>query len=189
LRKCTTCSVELEEGATFCEECGTKVVLAHQGVACDRCGTEIPAGQMFCGNCGVKIRIVYPPRVCSKCTHKWVPRKANPKFCPGCGYKLSRDDVMKVTQMQDVGAAGMQFFSCSECGKKTRWVAKYRKVGHMPGELEPTYTYKCWVCIMKWWIGILKTESDMFEDSFDTTELNIEEVERRLTAEETSIAK
>lgn len=188
MRKCTTCKAELEEGAIFCDECGTKVVLAHQGVVCVQCGTEIPAGQMFCGNCGVKIKIIYPPRKCSHCGHKWVPRKANPKFCPGCGYNLSRDNVMEVLQMQDVGD-GMQFFTCSECGKKSRLVAKYRKVGHMPGEAEAGYKYECYVCIMKGWIEVLKRETDMIEDSFDTGELNMEELEERLAAEEVTLAK
>jgi len=59
----------------------------------------------------------------------------------------------------------------------------------MPGEEESTYTYKCYICIMKDWIEILKTETDMFEDSFDTGELDIEEVEKRITAKEIALVK
>ena len=183
MRKCTACGCEMENEVIFCEACGTKVPMLHQGLVCERCGQDIPAGQMFCGNCGLKVKIVYPQRTCSKCGHKWTPRKPNPKFCPGCGYNLSRDEVMKVPYVYDEGKSGMLMTKCSDCGTATRHYAFYRPVQ----EVDTPHTEpreRCYVCIMKEWIEKLKT-IDIVEDSFDTSELDIMELDRQLMGEST----
>lgn len=57
--KCTGCGKELEDGATFCDNCGTPVSAAPtetpqtvENVFCTNCGAQIPAGDAFCPNCG-----------------------------------------------------------------------------------------------------------------------------------------
>lgn len=52
---CTNCGAELEEGAMFCGECGTKVQSQPQACTCPKCGAEVKAGKKFCVSCGTKI--------------------------------------------------------------------------------------------------------------------------------------
>ena len=50
--KCQNCGSELEEGALFCKECGTKVKTVK---FCRECGSPLSMGVKFCSNCGAKI--------------------------------------------------------------------------------------------------------------------------------------
>lgn len=52
---CANCGAELEEGALFCGECGTKVQAQPQACTCPKCGAEVKAGKKFCASCGAKI--------------------------------------------------------------------------------------------------------------------------------------
>lgn len=49
--KCSNCGAELADGAKFCGECGTKVVVQN---TCPECGTVCPADAKFCAECGHK---------------------------------------------------------------------------------------------------------------------------------------
>lgn len=183
MRKCTACGVELEADEKFCDECGTRIVLLHNGIVCRQCNTEIPAGQLFCGSCGMKVKIIYSPRTCSHCGNVWTPRKADPKYCPGCGYNLSRDNVMEVAYIYDEGTSEQLMAKCTECKKMTRRYAMYREI-NTPKEFSKVV---CYVCIIKSWLPLLQEEIDMIKDSFDTTEKefldqsDILELQERLT--------
>ncbi|MBI3800343.1 MAG: AAA family ATPase [Deltaproteobacteria bacterium] len=48
--RCLGCSCENEEGAQFCEECGTALVRA-----CPSCGREVRATAKFCSKCGTAL--------------------------------------------------------------------------------------------------------------------------------------
>ena len=50
--KCKNCGAELQDGAVFCRECGTKV---DKKKFCRECGSELAEGVKFCPNCGAKI--------------------------------------------------------------------------------------------------------------------------------------
>lgn len=57
--KCTGCGKELEDDATFCDNCGTPLNAASADISqtaesafCTNCGAQIPAGDAFCPNCG-----------------------------------------------------------------------------------------------------------------------------------------
>jgi class 3 adenylate cyclase/tetratricopeptide (TPR) repeat protein len=47
---CPACQTENKQGAKFCNECGTPLVLA-----CPRCGASHRAGQRFCDECGLPL--------------------------------------------------------------------------------------------------------------------------------------
>lgn len=95
---------------------------------CPRCETENEVKTAFCQGCGAKIRWVYQERTCSYCGNVWRPRTANPKLCPGCGYRLSRDNIVEIEipiQIIDVGD-GMVDAVCVACGKRTRRFVEFR---------------------------------------------------------------
>lgn len=51
--ECTRCGTVVPEGASFCSECGSKVVAPVNGPQiCEDCGDEIPASAKFCPGCG-----------------------------------------------------------------------------------------------------------------------------------------
>lgn len=50
--KCTNCQNELNEGANFCFNCGTKV---EKEKFCSQCGTKLMMNANFCFNCGCAI--------------------------------------------------------------------------------------------------------------------------------------
>jgi RNA polymerase subunit RPABC4/transcription elongation factor Spt4/TM2 domain-containing membrane protein YozV len=47
--QCKKCGQILDEGATFCGECGAKVV------RCKKCGQPLEAGSTFCDECGTQV--------------------------------------------------------------------------------------------------------------------------------------
>lgn len=54
--QCPTCGCQLQEGAKFCVECGTKIeVVPKANKYCMNCGAELPANAKFCFECGNKI--------------------------------------------------------------------------------------------------------------------------------------
>src|SRR5215813_10608440 len=50
--KCTSCGFENEQGAQFCEQCGSKLVLA-----CPGCGREVRPTAKFCSKCGTPLQV------------------------------------------------------------------------------------------------------------------------------------
>ncbi len=52
--KCLKCGNEVREGAQFCRECGTKIVLSKP-CFCRVCGNKISDGSKFCPFCGAKL--------------------------------------------------------------------------------------------------------------------------------------
>src|SRR5215468_6104578 len=53
--RCASCGFENEEGAQFCEECGTPLV-----PACPSCGREVRPTAKFCSRCGVALTPAVP---------------------------------------------------------------------------------------------------------------------------------
>jgi class 3 adenylate cyclase/predicted ATPase len=51
--QCTSCGFENEQGAQFCEECGSKLV-----PACPGCGREVRPTAKFCSKCGTSLTAV-----------------------------------------------------------------------------------------------------------------------------------
>ena len=47
--KCQNCGADLEQGVSFCRECGSKVITK---TFCRECGTELLPGAKFCSSCG-----------------------------------------------------------------------------------------------------------------------------------------
>lgn len=95
---CPKCHAQLEDGARFCDSCGSPLpapaaVPAPAATAyCAHCGCQVNAGnpfcpncgkpvdeKMFCPNCGTQVDTSSP--VCPKCS----ARLYNAVFCPNCG--------------------------------------------------------------------------------------------------------
>jgi predicted amidophosphoribosyltransferase len=49
--KCAKCQSENREGAKFCQECGSKLLLT-----CPACGQPLQPSAKFCNECGKKLR-------------------------------------------------------------------------------------------------------------------------------------
>ncbi len=52
---CKNCGCELKEGAKFCPECGTEVIVekfSSENQFCPNCGYKMPKGLKFCPVCG-----------------------------------------------------------------------------------------------------------------------------------------
>lgn len=79
--KCSSCGMEILEGAKFCLECGAKVESQEPEleITCPSCGAKIPKGK-FCLECGCKLDVV-----CKKCGAELIPKA---KFCLECGTKI-----------------------------------------------------------------------------------------------------
>ena len=52
MRECTNCKKHLEEGAKFCDNCGTKVV---ELISCSNCGEKTNVEAEFCSSCGTSL--------------------------------------------------------------------------------------------------------------------------------------
>ncbi|WP_303667865.1 zinc-ribbon domain-containing protein [Selenomonas ruminantium] len=51
-KNCVKCGQELQDGADFCPECGTK---QPKTIKCPKCGKEYAEGTTFCSECGSKL--------------------------------------------------------------------------------------------------------------------------------------
>ena len=50
MMKCPKCGEELEDGATFCTNCGEKLTSV-----CPKCGKSLKPGAKFCSGCGANL--------------------------------------------------------------------------------------------------------------------------------------
>lgn len=58
--RCPNCQTELENGAVFCHECGTRVAAQPQparAMFCSNCGEKLEEGSIFCSNCGARVEV------------------------------------------------------------------------------------------------------------------------------------
>ena len=55
--RCPNCQSPLEEGAIFCQECGTRAGQQPKKKAmfCSHCGSRLEEDSVFCGNCGSRV--------------------------------------------------------------------------------------------------------------------------------------
>lgn len=58
--RCPNCNAILKNGAKFCSQCGTKIVISdsrggEEYCFCSVCGNKIIKGKKFCSNCGAKV--------------------------------------------------------------------------------------------------------------------------------------
>lgn len=53
--KCQNCGADLEQGVSFCRECGSKVITK---TFCRECGTELLPGAKFCSYCGADANFI-----------------------------------------------------------------------------------------------------------------------------------
>lgn len=49
--KCVKCGAQLQAGAKFCSDCGSK----QEPAKCAKCQSDLPAGAKFCKECGTKV--------------------------------------------------------------------------------------------------------------------------------------
>ncbi len=54
MRACLNCGRIIDEGETFCENCGTNINV--ETGRCQRCGKEAGPNDVFCGSCGAPLR-------------------------------------------------------------------------------------------------------------------------------------
>ena len=70
---CPKCGEELEDGATFCTNCGEKLT-----VSCPKCGKALKPGAKFCSGCGTNLA-------------EFSDEEEKPTVCPNCGAELDED--------------------------------------------------------------------------------------------------
>ena len=98
IMKCQKCGSELRDGAKFCDNCGTAVLLKKQ---CPKCGRIIDSNAIYCPFCNSSILEKEAPKSklanveglkndfikCPKCGNEY---KATTPYCPTCGEKTSK---------------------------------------------------------------------------------------------------
>ncbi|MBR6521459.1 MAG: zinc ribbon domain-containing protein [Oscillospiraceae bacterium] len=71
MANCKNCGTALREGARFCAQCGTAVVM---DIFCSACGEKLEAGDRFCIYCGTKVGAAAPapaPAPAVKCENEY----------------------------------------------------------------------------------------------------------------------
>lgn len=102
VKKCTVCGADMPSGATFCTNCGAKVVNTSI-VVCNNCGKTIPAGAAFCTNCGAKVShdvTPAPPVVEKRCAKCGAVLVSGSLFCTNCGTKIEEEQPAPVAPVQ-----------------------------------------------------------------------------------------
>jgi len=77
---CPKCKEELEDGAVFCTNCGTKL-----SITCPKCGKILKSGAKFCSGCGANLAEHAKNNVCPNCGAEL---EEGAKFCDQCGCKI-----------------------------------------------------------------------------------------------------
>ncbi len=93
---CPRCKNQLEDNATFCDNCGASLAragaplppIARGGLTCPKCGQPVRAGEAFCVNCGAALRgpAAAGLIICPGCG---TAARAGAAFCDNCGASLS----------------------------------------------------------------------------------------------------
>ncbi len=93
---CPQCKNQLEDNATFCDNCGASLAsvgvplppIARRGLTCPKCGQTVRAGEAFCVNCGAALSgsAAAGPFICPRCG---TAARAGAVFCDNCGASLS----------------------------------------------------------------------------------------------------
>lgn len=64
--RCVNCGADVPEGASFCPECGAKIIIEKKEEEkqpdpnkfyCDECGEEVKPSMKFCIHCGAEVKI------------------------------------------------------------------------------------------------------------------------------------
>ncbi|MBE6720827.1 MAG: zinc ribbon domain-containing protein [Ruminococcaceae bacterium] len=105
---CPTCGFEIENGAAFCFNCGTKVREADAN-SCKVCGTKLNPGATFCHICGTKVEAPQVEEVAE------VPAE-NIKKCSSCGAVLSEDDMFCINCGARIAPLNTAERKCPRCG-------------------------------------------------------------------------
>nr|MBP3283428.1 elongation factor Tu [Treponema sp.] len=82
---CPKCKEELEDGAVFCTNCGTKL-----SITCPKCGKILKSGAKFCSGCGANLAEHAKNNVCPNCGAEL---EEGAKFCDQCGCKIGGNEV------------------------------------------------------------------------------------------------
>ena len=147
MAKCSNCGAELDSGAKFCIECGTKV---PQVKLCVQCQMELPINAKFCSECGapqggpcsnnginVNAKMVHGDVIGQKVAGDNVQNKVmgnliNNTFqdetkkvikCHVCGKHLTNDNAHTCPQCGHVVCEehfNRQYNCCKKCFKKNR---------------------------------------------------------------------
>lgn len=120
---CSKCNTQIQEGASFCDNCGNPVAAAPpppaatvytpptppptpmaNGSACPQCGSAVIPGEAYCGDCGAAINVTVP-------TYHPPADSAATVYAP----PIPMTNVAAVcTQCQTPVTAGSAF--CDNCG-------------------------------------------------------------------------
>jgi len=113
---CQNCGKELEEGAKFCDSCGTPVPAM---ITCPNCGAQYAEGNAFCMECGTPLakaqevaevpaeaeapaEKVYETVFCTNCGSQTSTEFA---FCQNCGASIVEDAADAVVPAAPVAVA------------------------------------------------------------------------------------
>ncbi len=72
---CSNCNKQLEDGAKFCDGCGTPVVQPAKATFCPNCGTRNDTGSAFCQGCGTPLSTDYEKKDVTVETQGEKPKK------------------------------------------------------------------------------------------------------------------
>ena len=100
--RCPNCSASVPEGASFCEQCGTRL----QGV-CASCGTAFTPGSRYCRSCGAFLQEqtapAPPPSSQTNCPRCHSANEPGASFCYSCGLPFDEEQRLYSGVMFPVG--------------------------------------------------------------------------------------
>lgn len=95
--KCKKCGSYVNDGARFCRECGSEIVIetgALEENTCPECGNLLEENALFCNNCGYRL-LVNQSKVeySDKCPHCNSVLKEGAMFCGECGMSTTEEVI------------------------------------------------------------------------------------------------